>query len=178
MNNVMKAKADAAATGGARAAAKKSPELLREAVAAFDALRAEAREQMQAATAPKMRILLDKLDAGEPLGDEEKALLRVWLVGDAAAYVSTENDYQGWLSELERLSAAVGDKAAADMTPQRLMELSGLCEDALNLLPNIQKYIEQTDRIQRFEETLRNLGPQDYKFLYGVLKLKLDYSRD
>lgn len=178
MNNVMQAKAAAAATSGTRAAAKKAPELLREAVAAFDNLRAEAREQMQAATSPKMRNLLDKLDKGSPLSDEDKTLLRIWLVGDAAAYVTAENDYQGWLAELERLSAAVADKAAVDMTPQALMELSGLCEDALNLLPNIQKYIEQNDRLQRFEETLRNLGPQDYKFLYGVLKLKLDYSRD
>ena len=96
-------------------------------------LKGKIREEMQAATAGDITKILKKLEAGQSLTPEEKDNVGLWVVGDAVGYTKMENDFQHWLTEFKRLGGALEAYEIQDKSPQMLMEMHGLLEDAVRL---------------------------------------------
>jgi hypothetical protein len=84
--------------------------------AALARLDNELREQIQAATAAQVTLLIDSLKADGPVGPAELELVRLWLVGDAEYYVKMENDFPAWVTELGRLLGVLRELHAETMT--------------------------------------------------------------
>jgi hypothetical protein len=135
--------------------------------------RNELREELQKMTSSAMQPIIAKLRKNQPLSAEEKELIRLWIVGDAAAFTKKESDFQAWLEEFRRLGQAIH---AVDRLPAALpdlLELHGNLEEAVRLAADIQFFLEEKERLARFEQAIQNLTAADAELLAGILQEKL-----
>ncbi len=135
--------------------------------------RDRAREDLQEATAREMRPIIKKLENNEPLTDAEKNLVRLWMVGDAEAYTRLEDDYREWLDEFRRLSRALKEAEGQQGSVPELLNAYGLLEDAVRVAADIQFYLEEKERVAKFEQAVKALDKADSKLLASILKEKL-----
>ena len=139
-------------------------------------LKGKIREEMQAATAGDITKILKKLEAGQSLTPEEKDNVGLWVVGDAVGYTKMENDFQHWLTEFKRLGGALEAYEIQDKSPQMLMEMHGLLEDAVRVAADLANFLEKKERVERFSEAINNLTTDDTKLLGEILKSMLTRS--
>jgi len=144
--------------------------------AALAQIKGKVREEMQAATAGDITKILKKLEAGQPLTPEEKDHVGLWVVGDAAGYTKMENDFQQWLAEFKRLGSALEGYEIQEKSPQMLVEMHGLLEDAVRVAADISNFLEKKERVERFAEAINNLTTDDAKLLADILKSMLTRS--
>ena len=135
--------------------------------------RDEIREALQNATAKAMQPIIDKLKKNQPLSGEEKDLIRVWIVGDAEAYIKMENDFREWLEEFKRLGEVIGDRTTVPASLPEMLTLYGNLEDAVRLAADIQFFLEEKERIGRFQQAIQNLTASDAELLANILQEKL-----
>jgi len=135
--------------------------------------RNEIREDLQELTASAMQPIIQKLRKNEPLGLEEKNLVRQWIVGDAEAYTKMENDFREWLEEFRRLGEVIGDQATVPAALPEMLKLYGSLEDAVRLAADLQFFLEEKERIGRFEQAIQNLSASDAELLANILQEKL-----
>ncbi len=135
--------------------------------------RDRAREDLQAATAQEIRPIIKKLEKNEPLTDAEKNLVRLWMVGDAEAYTRLEDDYREWVDEFKRLSRALKEAEGQSGSVPELLNAYGLLEDAVRVAADLQFYLEEKERIGKFEQAIKALDRSDSKLLADILKEKL-----
>lgn len=88
----------------------------------LDATRGDLRESVQALTHERMWNIVRRLRDGEAIDDEDRQLIRLWLVGDADAYAFEEQDLEAWLVQPDRLGSEVATLAEAD--PERGVSLN------------------------------------------------------
>ncbi len=72
-----------------------------------DDLRSDLRESIQALTREQMWEIICNLRRDETLDRNDLSLIRLWMVGDADAYVAEENNFDEWLEEVERLGGEI-----------------------------------------------------------------------
>jgi hypothetical protein len=128
------------------------------------------REELQAATGKDVTNILQKLAHQELLTSEERNLVELWIVGDAEGYLKMEREFDVWQIELRRLGDVLESYVGQAPTPQTLVEVHGLLEDAIRLTADISNFLEKKERVERFQSALNNLTPDDAKFLAGMLK--------
>ena len=131
------------------------------------------REELQKLTAAAMQPIIAKLHQNQPLGSAEKDLVRLWIVGDAASFTKKESDFREWLEEFRRLGEAI---QAVDRMPTSLpamLDLHGNLEEAVRLAGDIQFFLEEKERVGRFEQAVQNLSAADAELLAGILQEKL-----
>jgi hypothetical protein len=157
----------------AGAAASPSADALSRAGVELVQARNEIREAVQQLTAEAMQPIIAKLRKNEPLGLEEKDLVRLWIVGDAEGYTQMENDYREWLEEFQRLGRAIGDQGAAPSALPEMLNLYGSLEDAVRLAADLQFFLEEKERIGRFQQAIQNLSASDAELLANILQEKL-----
>ena len=117
---------------------------------------AEAEARLCAKTLPQMREIADKIHREIPLLPDENELIRLWVIGEQETYVRTENDFQNWQTELERLRLNITVlKAKPEPNFYDLIKLRGSAQDALYLLGNIARYVQQQNNVKEFERGLR-----------------------
>jgi len=136
--------------------------------------RNEIKEGLQELTAGAMQAIIDKLRKNESLGQEEKDLIRIWIVGDAEAYTKMENDFQAWLDEFKRLGQGIGEFNTVPTGHQEMLNLYGQLEDAVRLAADLQFFMEEKERIGRFEQAIQTLSASDAELLAGILQEKLN----
>lgn len=124
--------------------------------AVIDELREEVRESVQAITRNEMWNVIVRLRAGVDVSDADMRLIRVWVVGDAVAYVREENNFPGWLSKLDRVSGLIRDLRSKEMDVDTLVELGGLLTDARGVSRSLALYVNDRERVQRFEQSIEN----------------------
>ncbi|HEX9883132.1 MAG TPA: hypothetical protein VGA79_04120, partial [Desulfobaccales bacterium] len=56
---------------------------------------------------------------------------------------------------------------------QEMVELHGVLEDAVKVADNVAHFLEDKERIQRFDEAINNLSSADNKLIADFLKAKL-----
>ena len=139
-------------------------------------LKGKVREEMQAATAGDITKILKKLEAGQPLTPEEKDYVGLWVVGDAVGYTKIENDFQQWLAEFKRLGSALEAYESQEKSPQMMVEMHGLLEDAVRVAADIANFLEKKERVERFSEAINHLTTDDAKLLAEILKSMLTRS--
>lgn len=109
------------------------------------------REETQLKTATEIKKIINKLQSSNPMTDGEIALIKAWIVGDAVGYTKMENNFQDWLVEYERLENALTAYENKDCTPEELLKLHGILEDANRVNYDISNFLENQDRIKKFE---------------------------
>lgn len=155
------------------AASYTSTDKFSEAGMALVQARNEIREELQGMTTAAMKPIIAKLHKNQPLTGEEQDLIRLWIVGDAAGFTKKESDFREWLEEFRRLGEAI---QAVDRMPTSLpamLDLHGNLEEAVRLAGDIQFFLEEKERVGRFEQAIQNLNAADAELLAGILQEKL-----
>ncbi len=97
--------------------------------------------------------LVSKLQNGTPLTADELKTLRSLIVGDADYYLKyddrSKSDLGKILDEIRRLQSS-------ELDPETLMHLRVLCQEASSALVPAVHYLEQKERIRKFEEHTRD----------------------
>ena len=131
------------------------------------------REQSQAETSQSISNIINKLKSDEDITDADLMLVRLWLVGDAAFYVQMENDYHGWLHELNRLFEVIEKLNGEELSLERMFKLSGTARDAIRVMGDIVFFKEQQERVNRFDNTSKDLNSENKLTVAKILKQKL-----
>jgi ribosome biogenesis SPOUT family RNA methylase Rps3 len=74
-------------------------------------LKDQVREKIQEQTMGAINAIVRKLESNQPLTPEEKAFVRLWIVGDAEGYGRMEKTLKEWLTEYRRLVGLIKDYA-------------------------------------------------------------------
>jgi hypothetical protein len=96
--------------------------------------------------------LIDKLEKGAPLTEAELKTVRSLIVGDADQYLKYADDFARMKAELYRILGQVEQLKSHDLDIEALMRLRVLCAEATSALVPTLHYLEQRDRVRRFEE--------------------------
>jgi len=132
------------------------------------------RETYQRSVADPVRAVIAKLKRGAALSSEDTALIEDFVVGDAEAYVRVENDFQGWVVELDRLVKVLGEMKGR-LAGSVLLDGLGEVEDARRELGDVCNYLEQKERIARFKRTMAaGMNPERAEVLVEILQEQLD----
>jgi CO dehydrogenase/acetyl-CoA synthase alpha subunit len=131
------------------------------------------REELQKLTATAMKPIIQKLKKNEPLNPEEKDLVEMWIVGDAEGFTKKENEYREWLEEFTRLGRTIADQGMVPSALPEMLNLYGSLEDAVRLAGDLQFFLEEKERIGRFQQSIQNLGASDAELLANILHEKL-----
>lgn len=139
----------------------------------------EVREAVQEITAPQIKSIISKLRSNKSITDDEIALIKAWMVGDAIAYTKMENNFQDWLSEFERLEKSIADYESKECSAEELLQLHGILVDAGRVNYDIAYFLENQDRIKKFENAVSGgLSERGKEFLAGMLLEKLQSPDD
>ena len=95
------------------------------------------------------------------------------MVGDAEGYVKRENNFQDWLEEYRRLMDVIAAWESKTGSIQELVEVHGVLEDAIKLADAVAHYLEDRERVARFEKAMTSMNAEDNKFIAGMLKSML-----
>ena len=103
--------------------------------------------------------LVGKLQNGSALTVDEMKALRTLIVGDADYYLKYDDDFDRSKTELGRILDQLRRFSSGELDAEALMHLGLLCQEACSVLIPTGHYLEQKERVRRFEEATR--GPID-----------------
>lgn len=141
------------------------------------ALENDLRELMQSKTSGEISMIIGKLESNTPITDADMRLIRLWIVGDAESYVRMENDYQGWLDELNRLFLVLKDLQDKELTLESMGNISGTARDAIRIIGDIIYFKQQQERLDNFENASKNLNLDNKLIVADILKQKLESNK-
>ena len=128
------------------------------------------RESIQAVTRKAMWKIIVKLRGTDEISEPELELIRIWVVGEADAYVQEEHHYKDWLTDLDRLEGAIDQLRDAPIGVESLEELRGLLTDARANARSLGNYLNYRERAQHFEQTVNEgLDSEDRNTLADIL---------
>lgn len=136
--------------------------------------RSAVREALQEQTSESVQGIISKLSAGEPLSPEDLPVLRLWIIGDAESFIRMENNYKDWVSEFTRLESTINGYLRGQPSQEDLTALYGLLQDAMRVAADISDYLEKKERVARFEQASREIGPSEARLLLDILKAELN----
>ena len=96
--------------------------------------------------------LIDKLENGTQLTETELKTVRSLIVGDADQYLKYSDDFARMKTEVSRILSQIEQLKSQDLNLEALMRLRVLCKEASSALVPTLHYLEQRDRVHRFEE--------------------------
>jgi len=131
------------------------------------------RQAIEQATAGAVAAIISKLENNQPLTEAEKQTVKLWVVGDAEGYVKSETNFQDWLQEYRRLMDVIAAWESKTGSIQDLVEVHGVLEDAIKLADAVAHYLEDRERVARFENAMTLMNAEDNKFIAGMLKSML-----
>lgn len=137
------------------------------------ALEDDLRELMQSETSEEISAIIGKLETNATITDADMELIRHWVVGDAKSYVQMENDYLGWLDELNRLFLVLKDLQDKQLTLENMGKISGTARDAVRVIGDIIYYKQQEERITNFENASKDLDSDNKLIIADILRQKL-----
>lgn len=129
---------------------------------------ATVREMQQSMLSERSKSALKNLRAGRPLSEEEKSVLQSVVVGDAESYLRVENNLQDWINELQRLIGEM-ERLARCEDEATMSQLRGVSKDAVRLMPSLRAYMEEKDRLDRFNRAMANLDEPNRHILTQVV---------
>lgn len=134
------------------------------------------REQIQAETTPQVETIIKKLKSDSGIDDEDIMMIKLWIVGDAQTYIEMENDYKGWLTELNRLFGVIEDLNSKELDLKKMYKLSGTVRDTIRVIGDIVFFKQQQERVKKFENASKNLNSENKLILADILQKKLESS--
>lgn len=134
------------------------------------------RETQQAMWAHEAEGAIKTLEKGEPLTPADVNVIRTFLISDAVHYLKHENNFGDWKRELQRLMEDLVRRAnTADR--DSIADLRGVLKDAIRLVPDIRNYLEERNRVDRFEQALTSLDDQSRHTLVRLINEQLTSDR-
>ncbi len=130
------------------------------------------RELQQAMWADEAKATLDRLEGDEPLTPVDKDVIRTFLVSDAERYVALENNYGGWVRELRRLMSDLV-KRCHMVDRETIGDVRAVLGDAMRLVPDIRNYVDQKQRVERFDLAVDKLDSQSRNMLIRIIREQL-----
>jgi hypothetical protein len=131
------------------------------------------REAQQSMWAGEAEAAVERLEKGESLTETDRQVIRTFLVPDAEHYLAVENSYQDWIDELQRLIEDIAQRVE-NLDRHSIGELRGVLKDSIRLVPDIRNYLEEQQRVDRFNAALHNFDPASRATLVRVLREQLD----
>ncbi len=134
-------------------------------------LDARVREVQQAMWATEGRTAARHLEGGQTLTERDIAVIRTFLISDAEGYVSRKGQvgFPQWIGQLMRLMDDV-ETAASRLDRDSIPDLRGTLKAAIRLMPDIRGYLEEKQRIQQFEVSLRKMDGPSRAALARILR--------
>lgn len=132
------------------------------------------REQIQSDTTPQIQTIIKKLKSDSKIDAEDIMMIKLWIIGDAQAYIEMENDYKGWLMELNRLFGVIEDLKSEELDLEKMYKLSGTVRDTIRVIGDIVFFKQQQERVKKFENASKNLNPENKLILADILRKKLE----
>lgn len=149
-------------------------ELFQKAGSALSQAKDAVREEIQKTTSDRIRMIIDKLESNGRINAADLELIRLWIVGDAESYIKMENDFENWLTEFQRLQDEAAKMESYDMNEQDLFRAHGVLQDAVRLTYDIANYLENKERVQKFESAMGDgIDNDERSMMAQVLKRKL-----
>lgn len=136
----------------------------------FNDLSGSLDEIMRKFTGNEVHGVIERLENDGPVTKRDLTLIRMWIVGDAEEYVRTENNFQDWCVELDRLKQEFLALQEKDMGLADVIHLKALLLDASKLVPSIIFYLEQQAKVKRFDDASQCLDAEQKKLLASILK--------
>jgi hypothetical protein len=134
------------------------------------ATRRDLGKSVRGLTRKEMWKVIVKLREGVPLVDADKILIRLWLIGDAEAYLKEEQNLKDWQRELGRLRGEIEAMSSAKASAENFQALQALLEEAHNVVINISRFYNERERIERFERTMSDrMDERERNLLADVL---------
>jgi hypothetical protein len=131
------------------------------------------RENYQMSVATPIMAVIAKLKGTAELSPDDIKLIEGFMIGDAEAYTRMENDFQGWIAELDRLVKSLSDKGDRLQGPA-ILDAIGEVQDAQRVLGDICNYLEQQERVARYRRTTAQaLTPEGRGMLVEILQRQL-----
>lgn len=132
------------------------------------------REKIQEITAPEIRKVIGHLKEGRELNEGEKTLVKLWVVGDALAYVEAENNHPEWVRETHRLKDAIQRMTGQLNSTEAYVALHALLTDLDRTIQDIIAYLQDKERIAMFENATVSIDSEEAKTLVRILERKLN----
>lgn len=130
------------------------------------------RETQQSMWADEAKAAIKTLERGGRPTPADNDVIRAFLISDAEGYLAHENNYGDWKRELQRLADDLVRRA--DMVDRSTIgDLRGVLQDAIRLVPDIRNYLEERQRVQKFESALNSLDDQSRKMLANLMREQL-----
>ncbi|MFA5259757.1 MAG: hypothetical protein WC450_00855 [Candidatus Omnitrophota bacterium] len=139
----------------------------------FEGLDTIVRETMQDLGKEEMKKIIQKLEKGKALTQEEKEHVRLWIVGDADYYAKMENNVSDWKAELERLIQELNRLEVSRPDVETLCKMRSLFRDGARVIADLFFYAEQQDRLNKFNEAIQEIDEEEKGLLIGLLQQKI-----
>lgn len=131
------------------------------------------RETYQMSVATPIMAVIAKLKGTAELSPADITVIEGFMIGDAEAYTRVENDFQSWIGELERLVKSLSDKGDR-LEGSAILDAMGEVQDAQRVLGDICNYLEQKERVARYQRTMSQpLNPEGRAMLVEILQRQL-----
>ena len=115
--------------------------------------------------------LIAKLQDGKPLTADEMKTLRSLIIGDAEYYLKYDDDFDRSKNDLGKIIDEIRRLKLSGDEPETLMHLRVLCREAASALVPTLHYLEQRERVRKFEEHTRGpLDPDAGRVLARIIK--------
>lgn len=134
------------------------------------------RESMQNLTEDGIREVIRKLRHGGAITEEDRSLLRLWIIDDAKRYIESEHNFDDWQETLKGLLGEISRYKDREADAATASELRGMMRRTAGVVADIFYYLQQQDRIARFEQVSQDPGPKERSLLIGLLEQKIKSS--
>lgn len=131
------------------------------------------REALQKETSTEIKNIIDHLKNKRTISTEELELIKLWIVGDAESYIKMENNFQDWLQEFKRLETVLKEYDNKECSPNDLFKLHGILQDAIRISYDIANFLDNKERITKFEKAASDVSNIDADVLVRILTAKL-----
>ncbi len=156
-----------------QAAARNSSEEFGQVAVDLVKIKDKVREEIQALTTPAIKAIINKLEHNQGLTPEEKETVKLWVVGDAEGFVELEDTLKDWQQEYRDLTAALQEFEGKPVDLDDLVALHGLLEDAIQVADDLAHFLDDQERLVRFQKAIDNLDAEGSKFVADLLKSEL-----
>jgi len=134
---------------------------------------ASLREYAQDLTLSEMKAIVKKLKKNGAIASSELKQMKLWIVGDAEYYTKMENNFDDWKNELQRLITAINDSWAEQPNVEQVLMLRGLVRDAIRTIADLFYFVQQKDRIAKFNDSTEEIDALEREFLVRLLEQKI-----
>jgi hypothetical protein len=117
------------------------------------------------------KAIVKKLELGDPLTPAEVETVKQFVVGDADYYLKFNDNFDRSKAELKRVLDEIRELMSKPMDLDDIMHLGVLCKEASSAAKPTAFYMEQKERVRRFEDATRGgINIESAKILAGILR--------